>query len=179
MAKRQGNFPILLAAYVIAKFISRMLLWSLLTVVHNKFCQLSRLQVSLKFKWINQVMKPSFFEVDIRRIFHWEALDPGQFASLISLTPGGNCQLTIPRVLPQEEADDMCDSEQRLLSHISHFFVCLAIFCLSRTFLAQVLTITKLKRRSANRTLDLKDILPGPQRMKRKVPRQGRIQDFF
>ena len=108
-----------------------------------------------------------------------EALDPGQFASLISLTPGGNCQLTIPRVLPQEEADDMCDSEQRLLSHISHFFVCLAIFCLSRTFLAQVLTITKLKRHSANRTLDLKDILPGPQRMKRKVPRQGRIQDFF
>ena len=117
VAKRQGNVPILLAAYFIAKFISRMLLWSLLTVVHNKFCKLSRLQVSLKFKWINQV-KPNFFEVGIRGIFHWEALDPGHFALLISPTPGGNCQLTIPLVLPQEEADDMCDSEQRLLSHI-------------------------------------------------------------
>ena len=65
-------------------------------------------------------MKPSFFEVGIRGIFHWEALDAGHFALLISPTPGGNyCQLTIPLVLPQEEADDMCDSEQRLLSHIS------------------------------------------------------------
>ena len=74
-------------------------------------------------------VKPSFFEVGITGIFHWEALDPGHFALLISPTPGGNCQLTIPLVLPQEETDDMCDSEQRLLSQIS------LELCLLRHFL--------------------------------------------
>ena len=43
----------------IAKFISRVLLWSLLTVVRNTLRLLSRLLVQLKSKWINQV-KPSF-----------------------------------------------------------------------------------------------------------------------
>ena len=43
----------------IAKFISRVLLWSLLTVVRNTVRQLSRLVVQLQSKLINQV-KPSF-----------------------------------------------------------------------------------------------------------------------
>ena len=43
------------------------------------------------------------YEVDIRGIFRWEALDPGDFVLLNSPTPGGNPQLysthfTIPLV---------------------------------------------------------------------------------
>ena len=60
----------------IAKFISRVLLWSLLTVVRNTLRQLSRLLVQLKSKFINQV-KPSFFEVISGEFFIGKNLTQG------------------------------------------------------------------------------------------------------
>ena len=57
------------------------------------------------------------YEVDIRGIFRWEALDPGDFVLLTSPTPWGKFSTLLnpfynppgwPGVLPLGQADDMC-----------------------------------------------------------------------
>ena len=61
------------------------------------------------------------YEVDIRGIFHWEALDPGDFVLLTSPTPWGKFLTLLnpfynppgwPGVLPLGQADDMCITQQ-------------------------------------------------------------------
>ena len=74
--------------------------------------------------WYQTIIKKSLqsneshlYEVDIRGIFHWEALDPGDFVLLTSPTPWGKFSTLLnplynppgwPGVLPLGQADDMC-----------------------------------------------------------------------
>ena len=95
-------------------------------------------------------MKASFFEVGIRGIFQWEALDPGHFALLISPTPGGKLS-TLQSSWSYPRRKPMAWAIVSNVYSVTFLYncVCLASFCLFSTFLVQFPTITKLQRHSA------------------------------